>query len=247
MASSPVLYETRGRVALVTINRPEKLNAINGAVQEGLAAAWERFESGQARVAVLTASGDRAFSAGADIDDLPPDLPRCVPGVGVEVSKPIIAAPFGWCVGGGLVLVIMADLCIAADTTRFLYPEAKLGLTGGLITGIAGRIPHKVAMELPLVGEPLLAERALEVGFVNRVVPPDELVQAAMDDAEKIAANAPLVVSILRREMNALMPESAPAVAARTRLAYARIRESDDLTEGVAAFREKRKPDFKGK
>ena len=144
--SELVTYDTEGRVAVITINRPEKLNALSPAVGDGLLAAWRRFNDSDARVAILTGSGERAFSAGADLSEAG-DLWPFIPGIGIDVDKPVIAAVHGHCIGGAVVLVTFCDLCIAADNTRFSYPESKVGVSGGLITSLAARIPHKVAME----------------------------------------------------------------------------------------------------
>ena len=148
---------------------------------------------------MLTATGDKAFTVGADLNDIPHDLWRGVPGIGVEIDKPIVGAVAGWVVGGGLVLANQCDLLVAADNTTFLYPEAKVGFSGGLISSLAVRIPHKVAMEMLLVGEALSVQRAYEIGFVNKIVPVGEQRQAALAYAHKIAANAPLVVQLLKR------------------------------------------------
>ena len=111
---------------------------------------------------------------------------RFSPGAGVEVEKPIIAAVDGWCIGGGVVLVQYCDLCVASDRAVFRYPEAKVGYSGGMIASIVARMPHKVAMELILLGEDMSAGRAYDVGFVNRVVPAAELMDAAMGYAETL-------------------------------------------------------------
>ncbi len=111
------------------------------------------------RVAIPTGNGGRAFSAGADVTDLP-ELWRCVPTVGIKTDKPVIAAVSGWCIGGALVMAMMCDLLVAGDNARFSYPEGKVGITGGMIAGLAARIPHKIAMEIMLLGEPLDAARA---------------------------------------------------------------------------------------
>ena len=151
--------EERGPVTIVSINRPEKLNAINKAVAIELQQAFAAFDCSDQRVAILTGAGGRAFSAGADVTDLP-ELWRCVPTVGIATEKPIIAAVRGWCIGGGLVMAMMCDLLVAAEDAKFSYPEGKVGITGGMIAGLAARIPHKIAMEMMLVGEPIGAERA---------------------------------------------------------------------------------------
>src|SRR5207248_6135857 len=176
---SVVSVEERGPVSIVNINRPEKLNAINKAVAIELQEAFAAFDRSAQRVAILCGTGGRAFSAGADVTDLP-ELWRCVPTVGIATEKPIIAAVAGWCIGGGLVMAMMCDLLIAAQNARFSYPEGKVGITGGMIAGLAARIPHKIAMELMLLGEPISAERAYEVGLANRVVPDGKEVEEAV-------------------------------------------------------------------
>ncbi|HTW70553.1 MAG TPA: enoyl-CoA hydratase-related protein, partial [Acetobacteraceae bacterium] len=126
---SVVTVEERGAVSVIRINRPEKLNAISSAVAVELQRAFQAFDAAaEQRVAVLSAAGDRAFTAGADVSDLP-ELWRAIPGVGFQTDKPIIAATSGWCVGGGIVLVMMCDLMVSAESTVFYYPEAKLGVT----------------------------------------------------------------------------------------------------------------------
>src|SRR6266550_8011287 len=123
---SVVTVEQRGQVSIVSINRPEKLNAINRAVAIELQEAFVAFDGSAQRVAILCGAGGRAFSAGADVTDLP-ELWRCVPTVGIVTDKPIIAAVAGWCIGGGLVMAMMCDLLVAAAGAKFSYPEGKVG------------------------------------------------------------------------------------------------------------------------
>src|SRR6202011_1590079 len=181
-----VTVEERGPVSIISINRPEKLNAINKAVAIELQQAFAAFDRSAQRVAILCGAGGRAFSAGADVTDLP-ELWRCVPTVGITTDKPIIAAIGGWCIGGGLVMAMMCDLLVAAESARFSYPEGKVGITGGMIAGLAARIPHKIAMEMMLLGEPIGAARAYQVGLANRVVPDGREVEEAVVLAEKVA------------------------------------------------------------
>jgi enoyl-CoA hydratase/carnithine racemase len=244
---SVVTVEERGPVTIVSINRPEKLNAINKAVAIELQQAFAAFDSSDQRVAILTGAGGRAFSAGADVTDLP-ELWRCVPTVGIATEKPIIAAVRGWCIGGGLVMAMMCDLLVAAEDAKFSYPEGKVGITGGMIAGLAARIPHKIAMEMMLVGEPISAERAYQAGLANRIVANGEEVEEAVALAQKIVDLAPLALATMKRFVNeGVLPKGPAELAARFGAELAAVRNSADAEEGVRAFKERRKPRYQGR
>jgi len=243
---SAILYDSRDGIAEITINRPENYNILTHEVVAGLHDAWVRFNAGDDRVAILTGAGDKAFTAGANLKDIPHDLWRAVPGVGVKVEKPVIVATAGAVVGGGLVFVQMADLAVAAENTVFSYPEAKVGYSGGLVSSLAARIPHKIAMELLLLGGSIDAKRAYEAGLVNRVVPTGQQVKAARELASQIAANAPLVLSMLKNFVSQVLPKGPTELAAIARSPVEAINVSDDFREGIAAFLEKRPPTFTG-
>jgi len=248
MSESPVSYQSSDGIAVITINRPERLNRLDEAIVEGLHAAWQRLmASEQDRVAVLTGAGDRAFTAGADLNAPPSNLYRGIPGVGVAVDKPLIGAVAGWVVGGGMVLTTMCDILLAADNARFSYPEVKVGFTGGIISNLASRIPHKIAMELLLLGEAIDAQRAYEVGYVNKVVPVTALLPTAMDYARRIAATAPLPSRALKRFVAETLPKSPTEIAGMARAQVDAIFASEDWVEGRSAFREKRPPSYRGK
>ena len=244
---SAVSYAVEGRTAVITINRADKMNALNEAVIVELQAAYLRFEAGDERVAIIHAAGDRAFSVGADIKDPPKEMWQGVPSVGAHVSKPIIAAVHGWCIGGAYCIVQMCDLVVASETTVFKYPEAQLGFTGGLIASAAARIPHKIAMEFMLLGEDLDAQRAYEVGMVNRVVPAGTELEASLAMARILENSAPLVTSTLKEFALATLNRSPAEAGAISRDTLLTVRNSTDGAEGRRAFAEKRTPDFQGR
>jgi len=248
MNTTVVRYERpEPGIALITIDRAERMNALNEEVIQGLRQAWRQFADCDDRVAILTAAGDRAFSVGADIKDAPREMWQGVPSVGVPLDKPVIAAVHGWCIGGAYVIVQMCDLVVAAANTRFKYPEAQVGFTGGLIASAAARLPHKIAMEFMLLGEDIGAERAHQVGMVNRVVPDGEQVSAALEYARILAKSAPLVVSTLKQFVLETMVKSPAEAAAIARERLLAVRDSADGAEGRRAFAEKRPPAFEGR
>ncbi|MDA1010340.1 MAG: enoyl-CoA hydratase/isomerase family protein [Chloroflexi bacterium] len=249
-----VLYERRGHTAIVTLNRPDVLNALNTEVQEGLRRAWRAVEDDdEVRVAILTGAG-RAFSAGADLKTMeghPPEQhPRLRSAAGplpsvAEVTKPVIAAVNGYCLAGALELATACDMRIASEHAQFGSPEVKWNV---LHSYGALRLPHAipmaVAMEMMLTGEFIDAQRALSVGLVSRVVPHEELMPTCEALAEKIAANGQLAVRITKRLAYASLRmglDQAREVSA----ALSQINGfSPDSQEGPRAFAEKRPPEF---
>jgi enoyl-CoA hydratase/carnithine racemase len=226
---------------LITINRPERRNAICAETALLLQTAFVNFErSPTQRAAVLT-------GAGADTGNFP-ELWRCIPTVGFETTKPIISAVGGWCVGGALVLSMMCDLTVAAENARFSYPEARLGFTGGLIAGLAARIPHKVAMEMMLLCRVLDPQRAFNIGLVNEVVPTGQQVPVAMSMAREMAGFSPLVLKTLKRFVtDGVLAQGPSEQSGRTQRALHEIKESEDAVEAWAAVKEKRKAVYKGR
>jgi enoyl-CoA hydratase/carnithine racemase len=244
---SAVSVEDRGAISIIRINRPEKLNAINQAVAVEMQQAFKAFDADPAkRVAILSAAGTRAFSAGADVSDLP-ELWRAIPNVGFTTEKPIIAATSGWVVGGGIVMVMMCDLLVCTEDTRFYYPEAKLGVTAGGISSLAGRMPHHLAMEIMLLGAKVPARRAYDVGFVNRVTPDGEHEVEALKMAEELLDSAPLVIGALKTLVNQVLPPGPIERMVEISQTVARVHQSDDLQEGINAYKERRKPRFTGR
>jgi crotonobetainyl-CoA hydratase len=255
-----VLTEKRHEhVLLVTLNRPEARNAVNLAVTVALGDALEQAEQDRGIWAVvLTGAGDKAFCAGADLKAvargeslIPADPERAAWGfagyVSHHISKPTIAAVNGFALGGGTEISLASDLVVAAETASFGLPEVKRGIfagAGGLFR-LPAQIPKKVAMEMILTGEPITARRALELGLVNRVVPRHEVVDAALELAGKITANAPLAVQASKRVANGIRDGRAEAETGGWELSQREaqaLKRTADAAEGPRAFAEKRAP-----
>jgi enoyl-CoA hydratase/carnithine racemase len=245
-----VRYDRVGPVAWVTIDRPEARNAINAAVRDGLGAAVATFNDDDAAVLVLTGSGDVAFCAGADLKEMstmglevPPADYVPVFGRTVRVDKPTIAAVNGAALAGGFLLSQMCDLCVAAEHARFGITEVKVGRGAPWAAPLPWLVPPRVAMELLVTGEPLSAQRAYEVGLVNRVVPMSGLHDAVQELAEGIASNAPLSVAAAKRTVYLSMAADYAAADAIWEPVY----KSADAQEGPRAFAEKRPPRWQGR
>jgi enoyl-CoA hydratase len=254
-----VLYAERDGVGWITLNRPDKLNALNREVFELLGAALASLEASEATaVGVLHGSG-RAFAAGADIEDYVDlslddyrafmDIGRAPTDLIGQLSKPVIAAVQGFALGGGFELVLACDLVVAADNARFGLPEPKLGLApgGGGTQRLARLVGRVRASEVLLAGRFLTAAEAYEWGIVNRVVPKDELIAAAGELAAAVVANAPQPVSVIKRLVRDGLESPLAAALTLEQDATARLIVTDDAREGIAAFVEKRPPRFPGR
>jgi enoyl-CoA hydratase len=245
MSEGAVSCRSESGVAIITLDRPHKRNAMTARMCDELRSALVRLRDGDDRVGVLCGSGE-SFCAGADLNAPPEQFWQAVPGVGIDVGKPLIAVVQGHVVGLALTIVAFCDLCVASDSTSFLYPEAKVGVSKGLIAGLGVRIPHKIAMELMLLGGPISAARAYDVGFVNRVTANGEQLRVALEMAATLAQAAPLVLSQLKQLVEATLPDSPSETMYRTAGLVDRVVNSEDAREGVNAFREKRQPRFRG-
>jgi crotonobetainyl-CoA hydratase len=253
-----VLRERHGNVEVLTINRPEARNAINGAVSTAMAAAMDELaEDPDCWVVVITGSGDKAFSAGMDLKAFSSGEGGSIMGASGgfagltrrDFPKPTIAAVNGSALAGGFEIMLSCDLVVAAEHATFGIPEAKRGLiagAGGLIR-MPKRLPMAVALELAMTGDSIDAQRAHALGLVNKVVPAARLVDEALDLAGRIAANAPLAVryskSVMKRAAE-LPEEEGWAV---NNEAVGVVFTSADAMEGPVAFAEKRAPKWQGK
>ncbi len=266
---SVVEFEKQGHVALITLNRPEARNAINPEVMCRLADAWDQVQAdNDIRVAVVTGTGT-VFCAGADLGRLIPLMTRsrepedefdhrvlADKSLGdrallrvIDLNKPVIAAINGTAVAGGCELVQGTDIRVAVNTARFGVQEVQRALFpgGGSTVRLPVQLPYAVAMEWLLTGELVDADRAYQLGFINRVVEADQLIAEAMKIAERIAANGPLAVRAIKASAKACMglPER-DGMALEAKLS-APVFRSQDAVEGPRAFMEKRAPNYTGR
>ncbi len=253
-----VLRDRRGNVEILTINRPEARNAINGAVSTAMSGIMDELAGDDdCWVVVITGSGDKAFSAGMDLKAFSSGEGGSIIGASGgfagltqrDFPKPIIAAVNGSALAGGFEIMLSCDLVVAADHATFGIPEAKRGLiagAGGLVR-MPKRLPMAVALELAMTGDAIDAERAHALGLVNKVVPAADLMVEAVGLAERIAANAPLAVryskSVMKRAADVPEAEGWKINAEAVGVVFS----SADAMEGPIAFAEKRAPRWQGK
>jgi enoyl-CoA hydratase len=253
-----LLYEVQGPMALVTINRPDKHNAISLATLAELQAAVDAAaRDGDVRVITITGAGDRAFASGSDLAevlhrDLNKALEPIVQGLAEQLErtpKPTIAAINGICMGGGLEVALGCDLRIATPGARFATPEGRLGIIPG--GGATARLPRIVGrgwgMEMLLMGEPIDAERALSIGLVTRIVAAAELLPEARRLAEHLARFAPFVPRTMKAMVHFGMEASLAGALMLEKYAQGALVQTEDKVEGISAFLDKRDPNFKGR
>jgi len=252
--------EVEDGVATVTINRPERLNAMDAEHYAGLSAAWgEVRDNTTIRAAIVTGVGTRSFTTGADLKShaarrdewselwltqRDPLLNR-----GLEIWKPVVAAINGYCLAGGMTLMFATDIRVASETATFGISEVKRGLLpgNGGTQRVLSQLPYAIGMEMLLVGDTIDATQALRWGLVNKVVPQAEVLDVARDYALRIAANAPLAVQATK-ELALRSRDLSLADGLRLEQVLQRVlRCTDDIQEGTRAFAEKRQPVFKGK
>jgi len=259
-AFETLLVEDRGAVRVVTVNRPDVLNALDGQVVAELSRCVEEAaEEPGVRGLVLTGAGDRSFISGADIaamSEMSPDEALAFAGAGhalgemlSTVAMPTIAAVNGYALGGGCEVALACDFIYAAEKARFGQPEVKLGIMPGFggTQRLARRVGQGRALEMCMTGDPIKADEALRIGLVNRVLPREELVPAAVQTAQRISERGPVAIAKVKEVLHrgVEMPlEDANQVEAE---AFASLFVTEDQREGMKAFLGKREPQFRGK
>lgn len=246
-----LLYEVSEGIATITINRPDSRNALNSVVRNGIRASVDSFtKDDRAKVLIITAVGETAFSAGADLKEMaeqqltiPPD--DFIPDLATH--KPVIAAINGVAFGGGFFLAQSADLVIAASHATFGITEARRGRGAPWAAPLPLMIPPRVVMELLLTAQPITAFRAQNIGLVNYVVPSGELHTASRDLAKLIAANAPLSVAAGKAMVREILADVLGDARQRANEIWAPVYLSEDAQEGPRAFKEKRAPRWQGR
>lgn len=254
--SDAVLFQARNDgIAIITLNRPDSRNALSQEVRAGLFAAWDRFENDPAlRIAILTGAGEKAFCAGGDLKEMvdsgmkvPPRDMFPLPYDTIELSKPTIAAVNGVAFAGGWMIAQACDLCVASTKAKFAVTEVKVGRSSPWASPLIHMIPQRIMMEILLTGKPITAQRAYEIGLVNRLAEPENLLEKALELAAEVLEGAPLSVKAARDTvmLSTEMGRSQAQQAARA--ASTECYNSADAQEGPTAFSEKRRPQWSGR
>lgn len=251
-------FEKKGKTAYLILNRPEHKNAINLEIRQGLRDAWKEINEDPNIWSVILTGGNHIFSAGQDLVELSEyrkreqiaDLPlNSLETFGLTVRKPVVAAISGHCLGAGFLLTLVAgDIRIATTTAAFGMPEVKVGVPPslGIPPLLAAHFPQAVATELLMLGSTITADDALRCGYVNRVVVPEKLLATAEEYANKINALSPLIVKNVKEVLRTVTAPD-PKATALSNAVCLLGRHSEDYLEGPRAFREKRKPLWKGR
>jgi enoyl-CoA hydratase len=245
-----VLTERRGRVLLITLNRPEAMNSINGALARGLAKAVSQLDEDAGLTVGVLAGAGRGFSSGMDLKAFArgEDIAPAVRFLRHGARKPLIAAVEGFALAGGFELALACDLIVAAAGVRLGIPEVKVGLfaAGGGVLRLPSRAGYAKAMEMAITGDPITAEEATGLGLVTRVTEPGRAVEAAMEIAGRVARNAPLAVAAAKEMIKAAQGVTETEFWAIQGPRQAAVFASNDAKEGPRAFAEKREPDWTG-
>ncbi|MFN8404801.1 MAG: enoyl-CoA hydratase-related protein [Anaerolineales bacterium] len=257
MTNSSILVETRGRVGLVTLNRPQALNSLNHALMRELMDALDAFDKNDAVGAMVITGNDKAFAAGADIkemaDESALDMTRndhlAVFGRIRTIQKPVIAAVSGWALGGGCELALSCDMIIASESAKFGLPEVTIGVIPGAggTQRLVRAVGKSIAMEMILNDRKINAQEALHFGLVNRVAPLSDYLNEALKLAEEIASRAPLAIRAAKRAINHSYESFLKDGLDEERQIFYNLFGTEDQKEGMKAFVEKRKPNWTGK
>jgi enoyl-CoA hydratase len=257
MAYTTILTEIRGRVGLVTLNRPQAMNAFNTLMLNELFDALSEFDANEAVGAMVVTGNEKAFAAGADIKEMAESSPFDMIKQGrVElwdrirtIRKPVIAAVSGWALGGGCEFSISCDMIIASETAKFGQPEITIGIIpgGGGTQRLARLLGKQLAMEMVLNNRTLTAAEALQFGLVNRVVPVADYLNEAVNLAEEIASRAPLAIRMAKDSVNAAFEGTLTEGLKTEKRNFYPLFSTADQKEGMRAFIEKRKPNWTGK
>ena len=253
-------FDVRESIATITLNRPERLNAMDADHYRALSEAWAVVrDDPQIRVAVITGAGERAFTTGADLKSFITATPGMAELMltqqgqllnrGLEVWKPVIAAVNGYCLGGGVTLMLAADIRVVAAHATFSVAEVKRGVfpANGGTQRLLKQVPYAIAMEMLLTGDAIDAAAAERWGLVNKVVPMAALMDTAMDYARRIAANAPLAVQVAKELAVRSLDMDLPTGLRMEQLMLRHLQGTEDVAEGAAAFAQKRPPRFTGR
>src|SRR6266849_2981975 len=259
MVYQNILLETNERISILTINRPDKRNALNQATRDEILHALDTLQaSSDSRVLIVTGAGDKAFIAGADIGEFEGRTSltqrdsmkgRRIFDAVEEFPKPVIAMINGFCLGGGMEFAMACDIRIAADSAKLGQPEINLGIIpgGGGTQRLTRLVGEGKAMELILTGDPVDAAQAKAIGLVNEVVPADQLETKTMEIANRVAEKSPIALRLAKEAIKLASRSNLDEGLRREVDLFALSFSSADKDEGVKAFLEKRKPEFKGK